>query len=342
MHNRNPALDLLRSLAILSVLLLHSRELLQDAPYSLMYIFSYGWIGVDLFFVLSGFLIGLQSFKDNSKSPVLTFIIKRTFRTLPLYYTVLLFYVLVKPALGFPFNESPLPFVFFIQNFFSLKDFVQSWSLCIEEQFYFLFPLVFFNFKLKKINPLIWLLPGLFSVFYRFYLYRSGADAATLPGVAYNYQFITLTHLDGLSWGVFLASTYDRWSAFKSKKFFGLTGIILFFLTLTYIKPTNFNSPVVLSFQLLAISFSLILVGVYDWKRIIFQKGFEHIALYSYGLYLWNNLVARVLGKIFPHMNNVSKFFLFIVTSFAVSIATYYIIERPFMKLRSQVLKKIS
>lgn len=344
MNIRNPALDLLRTIAIFSVLLLHSLDFLNNAPYSLIYIFSYGWIGVDLFFVLSGFLIGSQAFKEeeSTKSPILVFIIKRLFRTLPLYYFVFLVYLIIKPMAGYPFNDNPLLYFVFMQNFFSPKDFVQSWSLCIEEQFYFIFPLFFYNFNLKKINPLFWLMPGLLSMLYRHYLYSTGTPADTLPAIAYNYQFPFFTHLDGLSWGIFLASTAHRWQKLEKKYLFNILGIVGLILTLIYIKPSNLNFPSVLSFQLLAISFSAILIGVYDYKKIPFKALFEKIAIYSYGLYLWNNLIAKIVNKVLPQSNGTIKVLIFIIGSFAISIVTYYMIERPSMRLRSKFLKKIS
>lgn len=344
MINRNPALDLLRTFAITSVLLLHSLDFLNNAPYNLIYILSYGWIGVDLFFVLSGFLIGSQAFKesDNTKSPILSFIIKRLFRTLPLYYIVFMVYLFVKPMAGFPFNDDPLLYFVFLQNFFSPKDFVQSWSLCIEEQFYFIFPILFFNFNLKKINPFFWLLPGFLSTLYRYYLYNTGTPADTLPAVAYNYQFPFFTHLDGLSWGIFLASTAHLWQDLKKKYLFTIAGLVGLILTLIYIKPSNLNFPLVLSFQLLAISFSALLVGVYDYQNIPFRSFFEKMAIYSYGLYLWNNLIAKVVAKVMPHSHGMFKVFIFLLGSLLISILTYHVIEKPAMQLRSKLLKKIS
>lgn len=344
MKARTPSLDVLRTFAILSVLCLHSLEFLTESSPRLVYLFSYGWIGVELFFVLSGFLIGDQAFRESAKSQfsVGAFIIKRVFRTFPLYYTVLLVYLLLKPAVGFPFNDNPIAYFFFIQNFLSPKDFVQSWSLCIEEQFYLLFPLAFSQFNLHNIRSFYWLLPGIFSTLYRCFLYSKGLPANTLPGIAYNYQFPLFTHLDGLSWGIFLASSFKHWSQLRRKGLFVIPGFVILILTLIYIKPSNLNSPVILSFQLLAIAFSLILIGTFDLKVIPFKLGFEKIAIYSYGLYLWNNLVARIIAKFLPHSSFPFKFSLFLLLSLFISVCTFHLIENPFMKMRIKVLQKFS
>jgi len=344
MNNRVLSLDVLRAMAILSVLALHSLDFMSGIPPVLTSIFSFGWIGVDLFFVLSGFLIGLQAFQQNNvvniKNSIKKFLIKRWFRTLPLYYFVLIFYVLIKPRLGFPFTAEPIQFIFLIQNFFSPKDFVQSWSLCIEEQFYLLFPLVYFGFKLKKVKKFYWLLPGFISMCYRFWLYKNGVSSHTPADSSYNYRFPFITHLDGISWGVFLASTFNTWSKYKNKRYILGLGCIFLLLSLSYIGSDNLNSKVILSFQLLSLSFSLILVGIYDLQYIPLRKVFEIVALWSYGLYLWNNVMVKIVSKVGAGHGNISKMLIFIFLSCFASALTYYFIEKPSLKWRDHFIRK--
>ena len=336
------SLDVLRALAILAVLLLHSAELLNHAPDFIYRIFSFGWIGVDLFFVLSGFLIGRQVFGNarHEERPLKNFLLRRFFRTWPLYYVVLIVYLVFKPLAGFPFNDQPLKFFFFVQNFFEPRDFVQSWSLCIEEQFYILFPLLFFKFNLRNAPAYIWLLPGFASLSYRLVLYLVGVDALNITNAAYNYHFSFLGHLDGIAWGLFLARSFDQWIGLQNKKPFLLSGVILLIGACLYIGPYNTGDRVVLSFQLLALAFSLILVGSYDLKSIPGQKLFHYLAIWSYGIYLWNNLTVKVSLKLFSHNNDLVRFSIFIILTLLISSASYYLIEKPTLKLRDTFLKK--
>lgn len=342
MEKRVLSLDLLRALAILCVLFLHSAELLNNAPEIVYRVFSFGWIGVDLFFVLSGFLIGRQVFGSSrvEVAPLKNFLLRRFFRTWPLYYIVLIVYLVFKPLAGFPFNDQPLHYFFFIQNFFEPKDFVQSWSLCIEEQFYVLFPLIFFKFNLKKSPAYIWLLPGIASLIYRSFLYSKGVDSFNITNAAFNYHFSFFGHLDGISWGLFLARSFDQWSVIKNKLPFFLSGFALLILSCLYIGPYNTGEKVILSFQLLALAFSLILIGTYDLKKLPFSGVFHHIALWSYGIYLWNNLTVKVSLKLFSQSSDLLRLAFFVVITLLISAASFYLIEKPTLKLRDNFLKK--
>ena len=140
------ALDHLRALAITLVFLFHYR--LFAHPVWVDIIGSFGWTGVDLFFVLSGYLIAGQVFKGIKEGnfSLSEFFVKRFFRILPAYWVVLALYFLV-PAFKEWEHLPPLwKFLTFTQNIGldlrTGRTFSHAWSLCIEEQFYFLFPLI--------------------------------------------------------------------------------------------------------------------------------------------------------------------------------------------------------
>jgi len=343
--NRNYNLDLLRFFAIIPVMLLHTLEFTSNIPEAIKYLMAYGWIGVDLFFVLSGFLIGSQAFAEENSSNMKNlkiFWIKRWFRTFPLYYFVLLVYLFIKPiAVNKPFGDESFKFFFYIQNYLTPKDFVQSWSLCIEEQFYLIFPLLFFLFQFKKMPRYIWIFPALISIFFRFQNYYSGQVASNLSLLAEHYQFPFHTHLDGISFGLLLAGYKDHWRNWSFKKYAFPLGLLALAMTLFYIEPTNFYEKTISSYFLLSVSFSLILIGVHDsnWKH---ESTFiTNTALWSYGLYLWNNLVAKVIMKLTFISSDIVKIALFFLGSYLLSYLSYRFIEVPFLNLRSIVLKKM-
>lgn len=174
---RIPELDGLRGLAILLVLLCHfignsdhtSLPIWLDRFF---WVFRSGWIGVDLFFVLSGFLIGGILLDSRSSGDYFQrFYIRRVHRILPIYFTLLLLFALTVVILQF-FPEGRaivslrellvLPkCAFFLQNFlgsftdFQWRWFVVTWSLAVEEQFYLVAPLFIRFLSLSRLTGLL-------------------------------------------------------------------------------------------------------------------------------------------------------------------------------------------
>ena len=141
--SRNIGLDVARSCAIGLVLLGHSFTIYLPLSDKMLALFSFGArLGVDLFFVLSGFLIGQIIIKDVLAdlrlSAIPFFYIRRWFRTLPLYYAVLLFMIITRPHMG----AYLIDYVVFWQGVHqeALLYFGVSWSLAVEEWFYLLVP----------------------------------------------------------------------------------------------------------------------------------------------------------------------------------------------------------
>lgn len=168
---RLPALDGLRGIAVASVVLFHFTRPLQF-PDRLHSLFAMGWTGVDLFFVLSGFLIG-GILVDNKDSVNLwrVFYLRRAFRILPLYYFVLITFLIFGGTQLRNLTwlmESPLPtwsYATFTQNFVTAATnnlgpnyMVATWSLAVEEQFYLFLPLVI-RFVSARMLP--WILAAL-------------------------------------------------------------------------------------------------------------------------------------------------------------------------------------
>ena len=163
--SRIPELDGLRGLAILSVLIWHYivSQLMVTHPFAnvMLDLLSFTWSGVDLFFVLSGFLIGGILIDNRRASNYFhVFYIRRACRILPLYFFWLTLFIIItlgnpvlsnNPALGWLFS-APLPlwsYSTFTQNLVMVKESAWganwlgvTWSLAIEEQFYLILPLI--------------------------------------------------------------------------------------------------------------------------------------------------------------------------------------------------------
>lgn len=346
MKNRIYGLDLLRSLAILLVLFLHLGESVHGFPPLLKTLGSIGWAGVDIFFVLSGFLIGGLLFNGNHnlavKEKLYNFWVKRWFRTLPLYLLVLFVYGFIKPLAGWEFTGDLWSYFFFLQNFLTPRDFVQSWSLCIEEQFYLVFPLIAYLIPLTLKKRWLWFLPIVLSIVIRWQIMASqGVNSET--DLSYLIRFPSYTHIDGILMGVLLAFYEKSWSHFVQKyhQYIFYLSTLGFFISLSYYGKTPLGAKAISCFFVLAL-FSAGMVSSAKFLAIpkFIQPIVYWIATLSYGIYLWNNLLMRVVDKFFIEIHWSLATLFFLITTGFISFITYRLVELPFMKLRVKFLRK--
>jgi peptidoglycan/LPS O-acetylase OafA/YrhL len=193
--NRNFGLDLIRAISIILVVVSHFA----------VFNIELGVWGVEIFFVLSGFLIGQIIIKDFTTGitfkKIIEFWKRRWFRTLPLYYAVILIkFIFFDNSLGIKI----LAYVFFLQNnFVGIQFLPVSWSLVIEEWFYLLLPILLFIFfknglsKQKFLIFLILLIGFIFLLRLTWVLYTNRPFEAIRP----NFPF----RFDTLLFGVLLA-----------------------------------------------------------------------------------------------------------------------------------------
>jgi peptidoglycan/LPS O-acetylase OafA/YrhL len=213
-NQRLNGLDTLRALAITIVLFFHYMVVVSNEN-TFGYVTRIGWMGVDLFFVLSGYLIGnqiLSAIANKENFSLKSFYIRRLLRTLPNYYVVFALYFIF-PAMLTGLATAPIwKFLTFTQNF-EFRPYVtfsHSWSLCIEEQFYLIFPLVFMLIaQSKHFVTLAWLaiifgmFLGLATRLYVWYAYgESSMDARDYYQHIYYSSF---TRFDELLPGIAIA-----------------------------------------------------------------------------------------------------------------------------------------
>ncbi len=220
---RLPGLDLLRAIAIVWVMLFHS-FLVGGFGAEWSWLSRYGWMGVDLFFVLSGYLIGGQVFAPLSQGQALRlgdFYVRRAFRVMPAYLATLLVYAAWPAFREAPGMEPWWKFLTFTMNLsvdYSLNAaFSHAWSLCVEEHFYWVFPVL--SIALLK-RPAAWkfgvLCVGIVlgGIALRVVAWQHGM--ANDPGMVRNWfvediYYPTWNRLDGLLCGVALAA----WKHFR-------------------------------------------------------------------------------------------------------------------------------
>jgi len=212
-ENRNSNLDLIRAIAIVLVLICHFGQHDLLGPVVSPKVVPFGLLGVDLFFVLSGYLVGSAYFKAE-RLPGFTpfsFWKIRWARTLPPYYAALILFSIFDFGKWIHAPGLKLGQFFFIQNYYeNPPGFVVSWSLCIEEHFYLLLPFVgpflksLFGRLPKRIPVLILVLlsPTLFRLLHL----KFGIPVG-------NYGDFKQTHLryEGLLFGVLFAHVKARW-----------------------------------------------------------------------------------------------------------------------------------
>jgi len=362
-------LDHLRATAIILVFLCHYRA--YERPLWVDVVGKFGWVGVDLFFVLSGFLIGeqlLRQVHELGKIDFSRFYISRTLRILPVYFFMVFLYF------AFPFlreREGIAPlwqFITFTQNFdldFGNEGaFSHAWSLSIEEQFYLLLPLTISLSSTKgHFKKGFYILLGvfLFGLLVRgaswLYFMDSFYSHNITDGrfVMYNkwVYYPTYNRLDSLVVGVAIAAivTYSkelthRISRYGNRLFF--TGVALLALAYVFLKDDRLAFwPTLLGYPLLALAFGCMVFGAIFPSCFLYHIHWKFstvIAALSYSIYLCHKVVNELLQApldvlgFSAHSN--WRVLLCACCSIIGALFMNRVIEYPFLKWRSAILKR--
>jgi peptidoglycan/LPS O-acetylase OafA/YrhL len=357
---RNPSLDVMRGLAICLVVFSHTR--LMDKPtvtgkvsIYLHNLFSKiqlgGWVGVDLFFVLSGFLVSgllFKELKNTGKVDVGTFLIRRGFKIYPGFIffissSYLIDRIFTHPTL-FPLTDY-LKDLFFLHNYWGGRWGI-TWSLDVEEAFYFLLAGFFFTvvkydrIKLKLLLITYLLLVGI-GVWGR--IMANAHDAPFNFAAQYS-----LTHfrLDALFAGVMLSYGY-HYQKSRFLKFFTRYQYVIIALSLLSILP-NFifkresNRWISIFFlSINPVAFGLLMSCALTIKaRFIGNHILAFIGRYSYAIYLWHGLINEYVRDFFQPQNSGIGFVLYIFVFYGVtiivSIGVTELIEKTFLRFRDR------
>jgi peptidoglycan/LPS O-acetylase OafA/YrhL len=351
---RLAGLDTLRALAIALVLMSHYQGFVSHAPtFGIMG--KIGWAGVDLFFVLSGYLIGNQLLAPAARGDHLnlkTFFARRLLRTLPNYYAVLAVYLLLPDSPIAGKSMAPVwQFLTFTQNFGLNygETFTHSWSLCIEEQFYLVFPLAVLVLVGSECSPrLLWraLLAAIGTgMTVRGMAFLDGMDAFAAP-----VYYSSFSRFDELLPGVAIAMLKNFHPAAFARILRHGNALLVAGLAMSAAvlygvmneAPTAFAAST-FGFSLVAASFALLTCSALSPGSILNRAripGAASLALWSYAIYLVHKPVFMALRPELISRRIDPGAPLTIAAIMAAGIlggwVLYRVIETPFMQLRAR------
>lgn len=358
MSERLPALDGVRGIAIILILLLHFADVsLPHTTSRLIGIYkSWGWAGVDLFFALSGFLI-TTILLDAKGSPhyFRTFYARRALRIFPAYYLLLALCFWVLPqvealadALRPPVYGPSWTYWTHTSNFyFAYRGFAEgplghSWSLSVEEQFYLVWPAVVLACSRASLRTLIGAMIVLVPLL-RGLLLLGG----TAPLAIY---FNTLTRLDGLAVGALLAVLISGGMARADLLRFArlllpVAGLGLAASVVSkrwgvgfelWLEASKYSFVALGSAALVAIAIAL--PREHALSRALRARPLTFLGRYSYGLYLFHLPVVHLVGVKFQASQPVLGAWLGLLIYLSVTIAlaqlSWVLVERPFIRLK--------
>jgi peptidoglycan/LPS O-acetylase OafA/YrhL len=318
-----------------------------------------GWTGVDLFFVLSGFLIGGLLFKEIVRDGTLDarrFLIRRAFKIWPAYFVFLAFVAarLVRHSPTVIAGLRPLvPNLFHVQNYFTSAmplAVVHTWSLAAEEHFYLALPLLLLG--LCRLGKLSWVpaISALIAIACLGMRLMRWAD----PFLAQSNYVPTHLRADSLFFGVLLAYVYHLRPAMLA--FVPRFRLVLFLVGLTLVVPMFFvpwEKPFVFTFgyTLNYLGYGCVLIASVDattgplgWMLTgRMARGVGFVGLFSYSIYLWHFLARDVVLDRMHSMEQTGAGAFFLTTaahlalSVALGVTSAKLVEQPFLALRDRM-----
>ncbi|MEO9531506.1 MAG: acyltransferase [Crocinitomicaceae bacterium] len=356
-------LDALRFIAALSVFLFHfSADMKAVYPVftehalgkAILSIFEKGSLGVNFFFVLSGFLITyliLHEVKHRGAFALGKFLIRRTVRIWPLYFIVVLIGFVLFPAIipGYETNHDPVMYLFFLANFDeiyngmadSVNFLTSPWSVAVEEQFYLFWGILLLIWsKISKLK-----LPAIIIMLYVLsFIFRA---------VHWEEERLIYYHTFAVCQDI-LTGSFVAWSLFHEKKWINslqniktpaVLGIyVLGFILCVLKNKVFFGELIVIERFVLSLFFAFIVLDQIRGKHSVLKMGkyktFNYLGKISYGLYMYHLVVMYLL---FNWMNSwgAHGYWLvpiYLILSFGATVTiascSYHLIEKPLLKLK--------
>jgi peptidoglycan/LPS O-acetylase OafA/YrhL len=361
--NRIHGLDTLRALAV-TLVVLHHYVLFVSGKSTFGWLGDVGWVGVDLFFALSGYLIGNQIFRALRSPEGLSlgrFYARRLLRTLPNFYVVLALYALWPAFRG---GTPMLPlwrYLSFTQNI-GLEPgtaFSHAWSLCIEEQFYMLLPAcALLAVALGRRGASLHWAWAVFALAFgagmavRAGIWLQGEDDPNRLHFYYKtIYYSSLCRFDELLAGVLLAMLKNvrptAWARLMGQgRLLLAAGCAASGLALRWFLDDHYGLwTTVFGYPLLALGCALLILAALapaSPLQRIRVPGAGKLALWSYAIYLVHKQVSILVARLLSAAGYGAEHPLTIAAALAASVLAgwllYRLVETPFMRLRERYL----
>jgi peptidoglycan/LPS O-acetylase OafA/YrhL len=329
------------------------------------HVHRWGWIGVDLFFVLSGYLIGGQLLAPLARNRTLNlkrFFARRALRIMPAYFVILALYIFLPSWREYPNMYPWWKFLVSVQNIglHGGTAFSHAWSLAVEDQFYLTLPfiLLFVNRRPRSaiVIPCVIFFGGILLRAFLAWQNPAADIGVSFRGFQAWIYYPSWTRLDPLVFGVLLAAIekfrpqwWKRLIDFAIWLWLPALALIIYALWLgegDYLTVT----AAVWQFPLLAFGFAALLICAVSPRSILSRiriPGVAFIASIAYSAYLVQKLVIHAVSQFcLSHDIALTSTTALIGVEVCVYIAAtilFFTIERPFLQLRRRIApRKIS
>lgn len=335
-EKRLPALDGLRAVAVSLVIFGHAGYPIKGIPAD---------TGVNLFFVLSGFLITrllLREEEETGSVSLSRFYWRRTLRIFPAYYAFLAASFLLDYLAHSPWPTSlGLSGLTYTVNYYNAlhghpsTSIAHAWSLAVEEQFYLLWPLLFILLAKRRqlVAGLTVLLVAV--VAYRTFQVFNGASTAYL----YN---AFETRFDSLAIGCLFAvisTRIQRWAPMVAPNFLAPLAVVVLILLSRFSGSDNYHYAFGFTVEALLCAlliFQCMYLAGQGRIRWLESRPMRYLGTISYPMYLYH-AIGGSFGRRVPGTNVHLEFLGTFAATVIIASLSYYVIERPFLKLRNRV-----
>jgi len=341
--HRVAALDGVRGLAILLVYCFHylGGSTSHGAMGVVGKIKEAGWSGVDLFFVLSGYLITTILINTrNDEWRARNFYVRRALRIFPIYYTLAVILFVAAPIISAHWRLGHIAFLFYGQNIAGQVDgtlcapspyieLTHLWSLAIEEQFYLIWPLLVWHLRPKTL------------------LAVAGCIIVSMPILRIEFENIAyfIFRYDGFAMGAALAISLKAGFQAKRAQWLLLCGIG--FLGVGFLQGTALaNHPPMLTWGITLIEATwvgLIALALQPGlvSRLMSARWLRFFGRYSYGFYIISGLLLPGLLKVLPDTTSgrVVWFAVTLALNLTISICSYHFLELRFLRMKDRLTR---